>query len=152
MIIRDEKTSIPLGHDELASDLAQHIKAMNKPVWENMTLRNCRPDVFTVTPTYNLNQMRSTTYEVKVSRSDFHADVRKQKWESYKAFSSYIFFACPEGLIIEQDIPSGCGLIWRTERGWKQQGTKYNYGVAKMWGGEPSMKDWIKLAIGKWET
>jgi len=150
MIIRQSKTPIPNTHDELASDLAIHLNKKNIPTWENMTLRNCRPDVFSVKPTYNLNQMRTTTYEIKVSRADFLADIRKDKWHSYKAFSSYIYFACPEGLIEFEDVPKGCGLMWRTERGWQRKTDGRT--LDKMWGGELSMKDWIKLAIGKWET
>lgn len=135
-----------MTHDELAHDLAQFIqRRYNQPTWENLTMRKCRPDVFTVTPTFNLNQLRTTTYEVKVSRSDFLGDKKKGKWESYTAFSNYVWFACPEGLINPSEVPTGCGLIWRTRKGWIQKrGTKM-----KLFSGQLSFKDWMKLAFGK---
>ncbi|GAH92037.1 unnamed protein product, partial [marine sediment metagenome] len=49
-------------------------------------------------------------YEVKVSRSDFHADVNKGKYRAYFEDCSQFFFAVPSGLIGLHEVPEGTGL------------------------------------------
>ena len=167
-VVKNIKTPTPESHDELAHDLALHIeKRDGKATWENITLRGCRPDVIALKPTYNLNQIHAYTYEVKVSRADFLQDVKKDKWRKYAAFSKYIFFACPEGLIQLDEVPEGCGLLWRTESGWQPQYRRkpnpdyegkgwqvktLAVETTKNFKGELSLKDWMKLAFGKWEA
>lgn len=66
--------------------------------------------------------------EVKISRSDFKADFKKEKKhtllrESYEKLEGlegklrphYFFYAVPEGLIQEEEVPEYAGLIYMTE-------------------------------------
>ena len=58
-----------------------------------------------------------TEFEVKISRSDFKADKKKRKFKYYeqKNFSlmpNRFYYACPEGLIQPEEIPSYAGLIY----------------------------------------
>ena len=65
-----------------------------------------------------------TEYEVKVSRSDFKADAKKKKWQWYEnriktMISNYFYYTCPEGLILENEVPDFAGLIYATKEGLK---------------------------------
>lgn len=58
-----------------------------------------------------------TEFEVKVSRSDFKADSKKRKWQFYEnkietMISNYFYYACPNGLIAENEIPIFAGLVY----------------------------------------
>ena len=57
-------------------------------------------------------------YEVKISRSDFHTDVNKGKYQSYFNHCAQFYFAAPTGLIKKDEVPEGTGLIVRGEKGW----------------------------------
>lgn len=111
-------------HDDLARDLADHLRGGDRLVWENMQLgpmHSPRPDVYTVPKVYS--RFTPLAYEVKVSTSDFRRDVTAGKWQSYLKFASGVIFAAPAGLISKSDLPPGCGLIlrhdgcWRTAKG-----------------------------------
>lgn len=109
-------------HDELAHKLAQHLKAEDRMVWENVPAGpsgSVRPDVFVMRKSFT--QPNPVTYEIKVSLSDFRSDVTKAKWMAYLDFSYGVVFAVPKGLITKKDLPVGCGLmtyngegIWHT--------------------------------------
>ena len=63
-------------HDQLAEDLAAHLKAPDRMVWLNMQLGprgSPRPDVYTIYKSYVRPQ--PTAYEVKISREDFRSDI-----------------------------------------------------------------------------
>ena len=65
-----------------------------------------------------------TEYEVKISRSDFKADAKKRKWQWYEKrietmISNYFYYTCPEGLILQTEIPEFAGLIYATNEGLK---------------------------------
>ncbi|MBN2257834.1 MAG: MmcB family DNA repair protein [Anaerolineaceae bacterium] len=47
-------------------------------------------------------------YEVKVSRRDFMQD---NKWPKYLPFCNYFSFVAPTGVIKEEEVPEGVGLI-----------------------------------------
>lgn len=56
-------------------------------------------------------------FEVKVSRSDFKADLKKSKWVYFenrveRAIPNYFSYACPTGLIQISEIPAYAGLIY----------------------------------------
>lgn len=108
-------------HDALAHDLAQHLRESSaRMVWEDMQLGpsgSPRPDVFTLAKSFT--RPMPTTYEIKISRSDFLADCNAAKWQKYLAFSAGVIFAVPEGLISKAEVPAGCGLIVRYESGWR---------------------------------
>ncbi|MBA7593448.1 hypothetical protein ES703_00368 [subsurface metagenome] len=60
-----------------------------------------------------------TIYEVKVSRSDFNADVSRGKYRAYFEYCCQLYFAAPKGLIAKDEIPEGVGLTVRGDNGWR---------------------------------
>lgn len=62
-------------------------------------------------------------YEVKVSRSDFKADAKKNKWYYFdiqltpKYIPNYFTYVCPIGLILEADLKPYMGLIYYFDDG-----------------------------------
>ncbi len=157
--IRTPREKVELKtHDEHAAHLAKILSTSGLPVdgisrgmsltcFENFGLRNCRPDVLAIRPTYNLNELRVWTFEVKISRSDFLSDIGAGKWEKYKDFSHFIVFATPWDLITPEEVPAGCKLLQfhPGEQRWIFRGRL----KAKNWKGELSLRDWMKLAFGK---
>ena len=59
-----------------------------------------------------------TEFEVKISRSDFLADKKKNKWYLYadpvynRYKPNYFNYVCPDGLIQADEIPPFAGLIY----------------------------------------
>ena len=108
-------------HDGLAEDLASHIRGLSdRMVWTDMQLGpagSSRPDVYTIPFSYS--RFMPLAYECKVSVSDFRADVTKGKYTDYLKYASGVIFAAPANLLKKTDIPSGCGLIQRSEAGWR---------------------------------
>lgn len=108
------------GHDDLAADLAGHLRTDARMVWTDIQLGpsgSPRPDVYAMMKSFV--KPEPTAYEVKVSVSDFRADVTAGKWMSYRAFAGRIVFAVPAGLISPADVPTTCGLMVRSETGWR---------------------------------
>lgn len=107
-------------HDALQADLAAHLAATRgRMIWEDMQLgpaHSARPDVFTMRKSFT--DPRPLVYEVKISVSDFRADITEGKWQRYLEFSTGVIFAAPAGLISKADLPRGCGLMTRGENGW----------------------------------
>lgn len=55
----------------------------------------------------------STIIEVKISRSDFLKDKKKSfRYIPQLGMGNYRFYACPDGLIKESEIPENWGLIY----------------------------------------
>lgn len=107
-------------HDELAIDLANSLRTPDRMVWTDIQLgpaHSPRPDVFTLMKSFT--RPLPTAYEVKVSRSDFLADVTAGKWTKYQRYAHTVTFACVAGLIQKADVPEQCGLIWRHENAWR---------------------------------
>lgn len=109
------------SHNQLADDLASHLaQNSDRIIWTDMQLGpsgSPRPDVYTIPKSYS--NFRPIAYECKVSVSDFRSDITKGKWQSYLKYASGVIFAVPKGLIGKDDIPKGCGLIVRSENGWR---------------------------------
>lgn len=60
----------------------------------------------------------SVLVEVKVSRADFIADSKKpHRIDPAKGVGQYRYFLAPEGLIKEEELPPGWGLVEATPRG-----------------------------------
>ncbi|MEL6859289.1 MAG: hypothetical protein AAFO74_12955 [Pseudomonadota bacterium] len=129
-------------HDELASDLAQHLVADNRMVWTDMQMGpsgSARPDVYTMQKSYT--RPRPISYEIKVSRSDFLSDVNAGKWQKYLDFSGGVIFAVPHGLVTKAEVPFECGLIVRGENGWRTLKRE------KPGTGRPGFQSMMKLVI-----
>lgn len=58
---------------------------------------------------YSYSAPLITGYEVKISRSDF---LRDDKWPEYVGEVSQLYFACPEGLIRQNELPEEVGLLY----------------------------------------
>ncbi|QFY42971.1 MmcB family DNA repair protein [Candidatus Methylospira mobilis] len=108
-------------HNQLIDDLAAHLRGTtNRLVWTDMQLGPAgspRPDLFTLDKSYS--KFLPLAYEIKVTLSDFRRDITAGKWQSYLKYASGVYFAVPQGLVSRDDIPPGCGLIVRTETGWR---------------------------------
>jgi hypothetical protein len=75
-----------------------------------------RPDVFAIYKSFA--SPCPTAYEVKVTRSDFLADVTAGKWQSYLRFAGAVYFAADRALgLTKADVPTHCGLLVRGESG-----------------------------------
>jgi hypothetical protein len=59
-----------------------------------------------------------TCYEVKATRADFLADVRKGKFRRYEHYVQRCYFAVPKGLVKVHEVPDGWGLTVLGPRGW----------------------------------
>lgn len=111
-------------HDDLIDDLVDHLKGTglngSRMVWTDFPMGpsgSQRPDVFTLEKSFA--RPSPTVYEIKVSRSDFHADVQAGKWTGYRSFASRVIFCVPSGLVTRTEIPEQAGLMVRGENGWK---------------------------------
>jgi hypothetical protein len=149
----------PLTHNDLASSLAAHLRSrhcQHRVTWENLSFSDwsdpqaslhCRPDVFSIMPTLNVEKCRPWTHEIKVSRADFLSDIRSQKWRQYMIFSSRVFFAAPKGLINPTELPAETGL-------WERDADKWllvkNGKFCKGWSLPP--RHLMKLILGRWGT
>lgn len=130
-------------HDKLAEDLADHIGplpflnvflgspvnySMASSTWVHSNLPENlreeaiaigepqRADVVKIHPSYT--KFSVSIYEIKVSRSDFLSDIRKEKWRGYLPHCNRFYFAVAEGVATKQDIPEEAGLMIRGAKGW----------------------------------
>lgn len=110
-----------MTHDQLQEDLASYLRAgTDRMVWTNTQLGpvgSPRPDVFTVNKSFS--KFRTDAYEIKVSVSDLRSDVTSGKWQSYRKFSNVVWFAFPRGMAPLDLIPKECGVIMRSDSGWR---------------------------------
>jgi hypothetical protein len=105
-------------HDSLASRLAVSLRAEGRITWENVEFvisghpRAVRPDVYSMVCTRNEDRMCPTVHEVKVSRSDFHADLAvADKRGGYQKLAARLFYVTPPKLLDPKELPDGCGLV-----------------------------------------
>ena len=105
-------------HDTLASRLAQVLRAEGRITWENIEFvipghpRAVRPDVYSIACTKSEERMCPTVHEVKISRSDFLADLAvADKRGGYQKLANRMFYVTPAKLLDPGEIPEGCGLM-----------------------------------------
>jgi hypothetical protein len=110
-------------HDALAADLAGYLRGTrDRMVWTDMQMGpvgSPRPDVYSLAKSYS--SFLPLAYEVKISVADFRRDVTAGKWQSYLKYAAGVIFAAPAGLLKKEDIPAGCGLLVRSDAGWRAQ-------------------------------
>jgi hypothetical protein len=110
-----------MKHDELLADLAAHLRGnTDRMVWCDTQLgpvASARPDVFTVAKSFA--HFQADAYEIKVSRADLRSDTTSGKWQKYAAFAHRVWFAIPRGLVPHNEIPTQCGIIVRSDTGWR---------------------------------
>lgn len=107
-------------HHDLGSTLATWLARNGRACWTNIELkvRNAeslqlvRPDVFSINATLDPTRVDATVHEVKVSRSDFLADIAKPtKRAGYAAISERFYYVAPEGMLKPEEMPEGAGLL-----------------------------------------
>jgi hypothetical protein len=97
-----------LGHEDFASIISQG--ANRKTV--------ARPDVISIVPSETRSDWNCWILEAKVSRRDFVLDVRNpRKRYAYALLARQVFYLTPAGLISEDELPTGCGLIVESRPG-----------------------------------
>lgn len=108
-------------HNGLQEDLAKHLRVnTDRMVWTDTQLGPAgspRPDVFTIHKSYS--RFRSDCYEIKVSMSDLRSDITSGKWQKYMKYGSCCWFAFERGLAPLDLIPKECGVILRSDKGWR---------------------------------
>lgn len=117
-------------HHDLGSRLSAHLRSKGKYTWENVQFGNpsrsyvpgswgtVRPDVFACLPTLRADNAGPEIYEVKVSRSDFLADLaRPDKAAAYFDLAEAVYYCAAEGLINPEEVPSPYGLICERPNG-----------------------------------
>jgi len=111
-------------HHHLGDRLATWLSARGRLCWTNAEFKAVvndstqfvRPDVFSIEATYNPARIDSAVHEVKVSRSDFLADIAKpSKRAGYASISEKFYYVAPDGMLDPSEMPDGAGLL--VERG-----------------------------------
>jgi hypothetical protein len=116
-----ERTILTMVAAEIARALAEgrHAKdfvvteCKNGPTWFNDNM--CRMDLVAIAKSW-ANPL-VTAYEIKVSRQDFLSDT---KWPQYLQYCDVFAFACPNGLIHQNEVKTiggGVGLVYVHESG-----------------------------------
>jgi len=108
----------------LAEDLAKSKDSQQWMTWVQIPLGSVfmsnghipRADVIAVRKSYT--NPTFIIYEVKISRSDFLADVNKGKYRTYFQDCAQFYFATPSGLVKKEEVPEDTGLILRGDNGW----------------------------------
>lgn len=107
-------------HHDLGATLATWLARSGRACWTNVEFRVrsaeavqlVRPDVFSINATLNPERIEAAVHEVKVSRSDFLADVAKPaKRAGYAAISERFYYVAPEGLLQPEEMPEDAGLL-----------------------------------------
>ncbi len=109
---------------DLAKDLAENRDQSKWLTWTEIPLgsvmwangRTPRADGLTCRKSFSSPSFM--IYEVKISRSDFLADINIGKYQVYFDHCCQLYFAAPKGLIKKEEVPEGTGLIVRGENGW----------------------------------
>lgn len=109
-------------HDQLQRDLADHLARPDRMIWQDMQLGpsgSPRPDVYTLQKSYTNPDPRA--FEIKISASDFRADVTAGKAMGYLKFAGSVTFCMPKDLAVKvrSDLPAGAGLMVRSPGGWR---------------------------------
>lgn len=106
-------------HDRLAEDLALHLGTpwRQVPLGSVWLERAQLADVVTIKPSYTRFCLH--IYEIKVSRSDFLGDIRRDKWRGYLNHCHRLYFATPVGMVEKDEIPEDAGWIVRGPKGWQ---------------------------------
>ena len=77
-----------------------------------------RPDVISIRPTTSRLNYEPWIFEVKVSRQDYYVDIKKpHKRLAYALLAERVYYACPKGLIANDEAPPGCGLVVEAKDG-----------------------------------
>jgi|GEM_PF-3128845 len=56
-------------------------------------------------------------FEIKINRSDYQADAKKEKHADTTKGANYFYYVCPKDLISKAEVPAKYGLIYVTDFG-----------------------------------
>lgn len=112
-------------HNTLASRMAAALRLEGRVTWENIEFmidghppQAVRPDVYSLVCTKNVARIAPTVHEVKVSRSDFLADLANpDKRGGYFKIAARLVYVAPLGIIDPAEVPDSCGLVEEVEEG-----------------------------------
>lgn len=63
------------------------------------------------------NEGETREFEIKISRSDYAADRKKEKHSDVSKGANYFYYVCPEGMIAKEEVSGKYGLIYVKEFG-----------------------------------
>jgi len=106
-------------HRDLVIDLAQakETNFIEVPLGSVWLTDYQIADVIKIRPSYT--RFCVDIFEVKCHRSDFLADLRREKWRGYLDCCHRFYFACLVGIFQKEELPPEVGLYVRGENGWK---------------------------------
>ena len=109
-----EKLKILTSQDILKALEQKHQKDIFIPECKNGSSYggHLRMDVWVMKPSWA--SQNSIVYEIKVSRSDFIGDT---KYPLYFPYCNEFYFVCPSKMIMPNEIPDICGLMWVSSTG-----------------------------------
>lgn len=106
-----------MTHKEIVEKLSKWLKKHKQNIsipnctlvlTEFVTINSCgeTPDIL------GFNNWTSVMIEVKTSRSDFRADIKKRFKKFSKGSGEFKYYVCPYGMLDTDEIPDGYGLIY----------------------------------------
>lgn len=114
------------AHEALVQRVAAELQRAGRLVWTGLALRAglprpeepqrlrwllCQPDVYSMRPSSKPEGLEVAIHEIKVSRADLLAELRKPaKSAAYAALSGQTCFVLPPGLARVDEIPPEYGL------------------------------------------
>lgn len=125
------------GHDALAEDLAASRTRVQEMCATRLSIGQMggggQTDVTSIMPSWT--KAGITIYEIKVTRGDFLRDVTSGKYLRYRPFCHRLVFATPKGLVKKAEVPTGMGLVERSEKGWRtaKRATVVGMDTKDMW-------------------
>ena len=108
-------------------------------------------DLIEITRTYQVIE-----YEIKVSKSDFRADFKKEEKHNLLSVGyditlmpNYFYYICPEGIIPEKDVPEYAGLIYVIQNKFNslQRKLKYVKKAPILHNEKVTYEQWRKMAL-----
>lgn len=109
-----------MKHDELAENLRETREQVGEVAVTKLALGPWgdagEMDVFAIRT--SRTKPLPTCYEVKVSRADFLADLRSEKFRRYEPWCARGYFAVLDGVASRSDVPDGWGLLVYGRTGW----------------------------------
>jgi hypothetical protein len=137
------------AHEQLVQRVAREMQRAGRIVWTGLSLRArvtegdaagwvmAMPDVFSIRHTTVEAYVEPVVHEVKVSRADLLADLRRPaKREAYLDLATECWYVIRDGIARADEIPPACGVLVATATG---------LGVAR-----PAPKRALTLGFATW--
>ena len=119
------------AHETLVARVALEMQRAGRIVWRGLSLRAplpqddgtttwamAMPDVYSIRHTTLEDQVEPIAHEIKVSRADLLADLRRQaKAAAYLAVASQCWYVLREGIARADEVPPAYGVIFASASG-----------------------------------